>query len=294
MGLYLKHRLLHIILVAFVSASFAQNDSINKKLLYANLAFDAVAITGGYFVLNELWYKDYEQSDMHWFNDCNEWLQMDKLGHSFSTYHLSSLYTEQMRWSGLSDLKSAIIGTSLGFATISTIELLDARSEQWGASACDLTANAFGSALYLTQELLWAEQRLTMKFSYQATHFASYRPELLGSTFGEQLIKDYNGQTYWLSANVRSFTDVNWWPKWLNVAAGYGATGMLGGEENPSDLPHYDRVRQYYLSLDIDLRKIPVKSKFLKATLSVLNIIKIPMPTLEYSSGNWHGHYLFF
>jgi len=269
-------------------------DTVNTKLLYSNLAVNAVAITGSYFVLNELWYKDYPQTQMHWFNDCDEWLQMDKLGHSFASYQLSSLYTAQMSWSGISSKKAALIGSGLGFITISTIELLDSKSEHWGASVCDLTANIIGSSLFLTQELLWNEQRIIYKYSYHSTEFPNYRPEILGGTNAQRMLKDYNGQTYWLSTNIKSFVDIKWWPQYLNVALGYSATGMLGGKENPIDLPFYNRERQFLLSLDIDLKRIPVKSKFLKTLFSVLNIVKIPMPTIELRSGQLYGHYLYF
>jgi hypothetical protein len=231
---------------------------------------------------------------MHWFNDCDEWLQMDKLGHSFSTYHVSSIYTAQMSWAGLNNKKSALIGSALGFTTISVIEILDAKSEAWGASACDLTANFIGSALYLSQQLFWEDQRIRFKYSFHPTEFAELRPELLGTGFGQQMLKDYNGQTYWLSTNLRSFVDMRWWPKWLNLAVGYGATGMLGGKDNPPEFSAYNRERQFYLSFDIDLKRIPTKSKFLKAVFTAFNILKFPMPTIEFRSGKVYGHYLYF
>ena len=262
--------------------------------MYYSLAADAVIISGAYIGLNELWYKDYNQVDLHWFNDCKEWQGIDKLGHSFASYHVSSIYSAQMLWSGLDNKKSVIIGSGLGFITISTIELLDAKSEEWGASACDLVANFAGSAFYLTQQLAWQEERISFKYSFHQTELSEYRPEILGENFTQQLLKDYNGQTYWLSGNIRSFVDISWWPKCLNLALGYGATGMLGGENNPSNLPFYDREQQFYLSLDIDLNRIPVKSKFLKTIFSVINIVKIPMPTLELRSGKLYGHYLYF
>ena len=46
------------------------------------------------------------------------------------------------------------------------------------------------------------------------------------------MLKDYNGQTYWLSANLKSFFPGSNIPPWLNVAIGYGADGMFGGFEN--------------------------------------------------------------
>ena len=48
----------------------------------------------------------------------------------------------------------------------------------------------------------------------------------------ERMLKDYNGQTYWLSANLKSFFQGSNIPAWLNVAVGYGADGMFGGFEN--------------------------------------------------------------
>ncbi|MBX7053104.1 MAG: hypothetical protein K1X54_13800, partial [Flavobacteriales bacterium] len=39
-----------------------------------------------YYLLNDLWYKNYERTTLHFFNDNQEWLQMDKVGHSFTTY----------------------------------------------------------------------------------------------------------------------------------------------------------------------------------------------------------------
>ena len=284
-----------ILLFLFAVNSSAQvQDSLNRKRLYFSLAADAVIVTGVYIGLNELWYKDYERTGLHWFNDCNEWQGMDKLGHSFASYHVSSIYSAQMLWSGLGKKKSAILGSGLGFVTISIIELLDAKSEQWGASAYDLAANFVGSAFYLSQQLAWQEERISFKYSFHQTEFAQYRPELLGENYAQQILKDYNGQTYWLSANIRSFVPISWWPKYLNIAFGYGATGMLGAKSNPSYLPFYDREQHYYLSLDIDLNRIPVKSKFLKSIFSVINIVKIPMPTLELRSGKLYGHYLYF
>jgi hypothetical protein len=59
----------------------------------------------------------------------------------------------------------------------------------------DIIANASGTALFV----LWKEQRITPKFSFHTTQYAQYRPNVLGSSLAEQMLKDYNGQTYWLS-----------------------------------------------------------------------------------------------
>ena len=75
---------------------------------------------------------------------------------------------------------------------------------------------------------------------------------------------------------------------------GYGAEGMTGANDNP-DTVEFERHRQFYLSPDIDLRKIRTNKKGLKLALNILNFIKIPAPTLEYnSSGVTKFHWLYF
>lgn len=281
-------------LLSFLNGFGQNRDSLNTKKIWINSSVDLLAISGTYIALNQLWYKDYPSSSMHWFDDSEEWFQMDKMGHAFSSYHLSSLYSEQMAWSGINSKKASLIGSSLSFLTISSIELLDAKSVQWGASVSDLSANFFGAALYLSQDYFWEEQKLMFKYSYHNNSLSKYRSDLLGENFAQNLIKDYNGQTYWLSVNAKSFIQKQWVPNWLNIAIGYSANGMLGARRNPFDLPYNKRERQFFLSLDIDLRKIPVKSKVLRKLFNVLNIIKFPMPTLELSSGKIKGHYLYF
>jgi hypothetical protein len=115
----------------------------------------------------------------------------------------------------------------MGFAFLTAVEVLDGFSSEWGASSGD-NCKCFGTALFVSQELLWKEQRITPKFSFHTTQYAQYRPNVLGSSLAEQMLKDYNGQTYWLSVNLHSFYKGS---KSLNglIAIGYGANGMLTG-----------------------------------------------------------------
>lgn len=283
-----------ILLLVLSISSFAQ-DTLNKTRLKFFVAGNAAVYGTGVILINELWYKDYNRTNFHWFNDNDEWLQMDKLGHTYTSYYLSKVLTKGFTWTGLNSKKSAIYGSALGFMYISTIEVFDGFSEGWGASPGDLLANFAGSSIFLGQELLWKEQRIIPKFSFHTTDFPNYRPELLGSTIGEQIIKDYNGQTYWLSLNIKSLAQINKFPAWLNIAFGYGATGMTGGSENPENtVPNSDRIRQYYFSLDVDLNRVKTKSKVLKTVFSFINMVKVPFPTLQYSKSGFEFHPLYF
>ena len=118
---------------------------------------------------------------------------------------------------------------------------------------------------------------------------AKYRPNLLGDRVVENVFKDYNGQSYWLSINIASFLNAeSKFPKWLNIALGYGAEGMIGANENPSTIggeiiPYFDRYRKVLFSLDLDLSRIKTKSPVLKCLFKTFSIFKIPFPALEYN-----------
>lgn len=240
--------------------------------------------------LYSAWYKDYPQSGFHFFNDQGEWLYMDKCGHLASTYYLSLWNTLVFRNSGTERKKAATIGTLTAWGFMLGVEVMDGFSEEWGFSVHDIAANTIGAAAFLVQDRVWNEQRITFKFSVHPTEYAQYRPDLLGSTAAERILKDYNGQTYWLSANPRSFfKSSTWLPAWLNIATGYGAEGMLGARSNPADyngnpLPQYPRYAQFYIAPDIDLTRIKTKSPLVRTFTEIFGFLKFPAPTLEFNA----------
>ena len=246
--------------------------------------------------LNELWYKDHPSSKFHTLNDNNEWLQMDKIGHAFSSYQISKYGANILNWSGASKNDQLIYGSVLGFTFLSTVEVFDGFSQEWGFSWGDIAANTTGLSLFVGQELLWKEQRIAIKYSFHQTRFADKRPEKLGEGLFEELIKDYNGQTFWVSANLHSFFKGDKLPKWLNIAVGYGADGMLTGfnEYDNQLFMNQNRFRQYYLSLDIDLSRIKTNSHVLRSILDIFNVFKIPFPTLEFNKNGAVFHLFYY
>jgi uncharacterized protein YfiM (DUF2279 family) len=246
--------------------------------------------------LNSLWYNDYPRSKFHTIDDANEWKQMDKIGHVFSTYQLSKAGADLLNWSGVSKNNQLIYGSTLGLVFLTTVEVFDGFSSEWGFSWSDFGANAIGTTLYVGQELLWDEQRFVIKYSFHRTNFAPQRPNTLGNGLLEEALKDYNGQTYWLSFNLRSFFKDTKIPEWLNLAFGYGVEGMLSsrGESVDNLFTNQNQYRQFYLSFDVDLTRIKTESHVLKTIFSVLNVIKIPLPTVEFNSQNRPVFRLFY
>ncbi|MFN3918211.1 MAG: DUF2279 domain-containing protein [Flavobacteriales bacterium] len=265
-------------------------DSINSKKLWTvgggMLATQGITIAG----LNEVWYKNQPRSSFHFFNDNREWLQMDKAGHAYSAYQLARVANRTFLWAGMVEKKSALWGSLAGWASISTFEVLDGFSEAWGFSWGDIAANTLGAGLFLGQELAWREQRIQLKFSSSPTPIAAYRPNLLGNSYPERLLKDYNGQTYWLSFTPFKKENENKMPNWISVSLGYSAYGMTGGFDNYNVYCNGDpdcfalkRYRQLYLSLDVDWNRIKTGKKSLKTLFFLLNSIKIPFPAMEFS-----------
>jgi hypothetical protein len=277
-----------------------QSDTLNRKRLALVIVTEASLYAASIPGLYTLWYKDYPQSGFHFFNDNKEWLQMDKCGHVTSSYYLGLVGYSTLRWSGVQEKKAIWYGGLTGLLYLTTVETMDGFSKQWGASTGDMAANTLGAALFISQQLAWHEQKFVMKWSFHGSPYAKYNPGQMGNSFTKQMLKDYNGQTYWLSANISSLgLQHTRFPKWLNIAAGYGAEGMTGANSNPSEVngkpvPYSERYRQYYISPDIDLGRIPVKSKTLKLILNTIGFIKIPMPALEFNKDGVRFHTLYF
>lgn len=277
------------------------NDTLNKKrlntIIYTGVGLYSAALVTLYFA----WYKDSDLTSFHFFNDNANYLQLDKLGHSTTAYTLSYYSFESLKWAGVNNNKSAIYGGLMGFGAMTVIEILDGFSATYGSSWGDLIANGTGTGIFMVQQLTWKEQRFRIKYSYHPTQFADYNPNILGNNALQRTIKDYNGITYWLSGNIASFLPKeSHFPKWINVAVGYGGTGIIGATDNPEEIagkpiPHFDRTRQYYLSLDIDWTRINTHSKFLQFTFKLFSFIKLPFPTLEYNNkNNLVFHWIYF
>ena len=275
---------------------------LKPKRLAGVIAIEATLYAATMLGLNQLWYAKYAKSDFHFFDDSREWQQMDKIAHAMSASTISNICYYSYRWSGVKHTPAVLYAGAASLAYMTTIEILDGYSSGWGFSMADMTANIVGTSFFMTQQLLWKRQYLKMKMSYHPTMYAGLRPDLLGDNCVQRIFKDYNGMTFWLTMGSSVFVKkTSHFPRWIGLSFGYGADGMTGGFSNPDydndgkPLPHFDRNRQFYLSMDIDFSMVKTRSKVVRALLLVLNAIKIPFPTLEYNTkGQFKFHYLYF
>lgn len=298
----LARKVLFILALCLSLQSFGQNffvqaDTLNKDRLLWTSAGTAGIWAGSMIGLSQVWYSGYEKTGFHSFDDSKEWMQMDKTGHVFTAYHLSDKTFKLFRWTGLDRKKSAWIGAGIGWGYQFSFELLDAQSSGWGFSWSDVAANTAGSGLFLAQELIWHQQYLKLKFSYSPSGYAQYRPSVLGSTFTERLLKDYNGQTYWLSFSPGAIFPKSNIPQWIALSAGYSVNSKLVGHADFYQHPDgktFVAQREFALSLDVDVTKLPIKKVWLKKALSPFNVIKIPFPALVWRGNTCYGKWIYF
>ena len=235
-------------------------------------------------LLNSQWYSNNQTTPFHWFNDNHEWGGMDKLGHAHTCYQISRGGVAAMRATGFTSKQAAYWGGMSGVIFLTGIEYLDGKSQSWGASPGDLIANAFGGLLGTYQALKPESRNFCFKYSYARNPIAEVRPEMFGKSPVSRMLKDYNGQTYWLSVPISKK-----YP-FLLASVGYGINGYYGGGDNVfenaagvQDYSKFPRYSEFYASFDIDFTKVPTKSKFLKKTFFLMNYFKFPFPALEYS-----------
>jgi hypothetical protein len=295
---------------------FERSAVLNKPRIGMALGLTGASYIGLNFWWSKAWYSNYEKSKFQLFNDSKEWNQVDKIGHGFSAYLESTWSAQVFEWAGMKPKKAAWLGFGVAQMWQLAIEFQDAFSAKWGFSLSDVGANIAGAGWNVWQEYAWGEQRIWLKESAWPTNYPDSLKgranSLFGKSFAEGILKDYNSTTFWLSASIGSFIKKpdSKFPKWINVAFGYGAQNMYGGFENKwcadggaddliencppdkiIDRTDIQRIRQFYLSADIDWTRIPTKSKPLKTFFSILNIIKIPFPAVEFNTARqvkWH------
>ena len=279
-----------------------------KKRIKGMAIAQSTTYAVGMIGLYSAWYKDYPQGSFRFFNDVDEWKGMDKIGHAYSAYAESKASMELWRWTGISRKKRIWYGGLSGAAYQTVIEVLDGFSREWGWSWADFAANMAGSGMLIAQELAWDEQRIQFKWSFHKKRYGDAvlnerSNDIFGKSRAERFLKDYNGQTYWLSTSLKPFFPESRLPSWLQISVGTGIEGVFGArsniayDENGNTTfyqPQIDRYRQWYLAPDIDLTKIKTRKKGIKVALQVLNILKFPTPSLGYSKNGFNVNFLHF
>jgi hypothetical protein len=290
-----------IVMVLQTGAVETYSDSLihenRTKLMYLG-AGTATLYGGSMYALYQTWYSPYTSSKFHLFNDIDEWGGMDKVGHITTSYFIAQWIQSTQENIGLGNKNAPLRAVVVPFVFMTTIEVFDGFSQGWGFSVADFTANSIGLTSFYLQNRYWNDQRFLLKYSFNQSQYASVRPELLGNTLAEQMLKDYNSQTYWLSYPIKNLwpSKNNRIPSYLSLSLGYGIDGFVGARSNTwqgssgiVDLSTIKRQKEWYLSLDIDLKKIPIKGRAWQLFTSSIRWIKLPAPAISFRKDTGFG-----
>jgi uncharacterized protein YfiM (DUF2279 family) len=276
-----------------VSIAQGQSDSIERVKIRNIVLTESLIYSASMTGLGFLWYKDSKSQSFQFFNDNDQWLQMDKVGHIYAAYHITQLNYNLLKNAGLNKRQAMLFSSLSSTVMMLPIEIFDGYSEAYGASWGDALVNSIGAFLPY-QQFLFDDNYINPKYSFSRSPYADLRPNTLGSNYIEQSLKDYNGQTYWLSTDFNVFSKNNYFPEWLAFSVGYSGNEMVYGSPLQNQQNGYQSNRQWLLSLDMNLSKIEVEQQWLKTLLNIINRVKIPFPAIEWNGKDVVLHPLYF
>lgn len=237
-------------------------------------------VVGFHINQNNAWWKD-QSGDWHVVEDLEYARGLDKCGHFFNGYLMSSVCGDMLIECGFDRQTSTYIGAGMGLLYMTYVEVEDGFAANWGFSPTDAIANAFGAGYYLLQYHVPVLQNFTPRWSYVPVEWTG------GRTINERpktFIDDYNSTTFWLAANVNNLLPASaepYWPDWLMLSVGYGIRNYA--VVNPDGTP-VGVTRRFLIGLDYDWVKIIPESEIgvLNYVRQLMNILRLPGPTLEF------------
>ena len=150
-------------------------DSFHNGRVWTCALAGTAIYTGFSIALYESWYKNYELTGFHTFNDWGEWRDMDKMGHLFTAAMESRLAFGGAVWTGMDRRKAMWTGAAVGTLLQTTIEVMDGFSAKWGFSWGDVAFNTLGTGVFVAQEMLFNFRALPSSSSVMCVFMAASR-----------------------------------------------------------------------------------------------------------------------
>jgi hypothetical protein len=248
----------------------------------------------GFKYVDRAWYQGKKLDHIRWLHDWSgeTYLHLDKGGHFLGGFFLAQTLTDAYAWSGFGARPAALLGTLTSWAALLEIEMRDAYFDQWGFSIPDFAANTLGASVPLVHALFPSLRVVRFKFSYHPSRLYLERRERAAPPerpHTDHLIDDYEGMTFWMTIGVNPLLRGRaeaWWPDFLGLALGYGATGLHGSNVKSrgrfrryQDLP--DARPEIFLALDADARFLPGQHPLWQYLKEQFNWLHLPSPAVR-------------
>jgi hypothetical protein len=257
------------------TTAFAQADSLSTTdYILPSIVPAAVIGLALYNNYQDFW-RNIEKVPFHISNDPPYAMHNDKLGHAFYTALTADMTKLAYTEAGIQRKTAAWIGAATSLLAQTLVEIGDGfhgNKPYFGFSPGDEAADIFGAAFSLMKEYAPAINRFDYKMGLWPS--SAYKEGAYSN-----IINDDESEFFWLSYQIYHHLP-DGYPKWLNVAIGYGVQNL----EQVRFLP--DRTSsipksQLFFGLDINLKGIPIEGKAWEIISGLLDHIRIPFPALQ-------------
>lgn len=237
-------------------------------------------IVGLHIYQRNAWWPEGDSAEFHVQEDLEYARGLDKLGHIYTSYVMSTFCGDVLMECGLDQTAAMWTGAGMGFAYLMYVEVQDGYAKEWGFSPSDAVADFVGAAYYAAQYQIPFLQNFTPRWSYVPASWVGYP---VSNNRQKIFIDDYNSTTFWLACNVNNLLPNDaaaYWPDWLMFSVGYGIKNYDVVDANGIPV---GVTRRYLFGLDYDWVKIIPESKVgvVNYLRQALNYIRLPGPTLE-------------
>jgi len=150
-----------LFLALYANAQGTDSLHVRKVVTHTTLSSSAA---GSIVALNQVWYAPYATGKFHFFNDSEQWMQMDKFGHAFTGYLITNELNRVHHWAA--GKRQPWVGALYAISYLSALEIMDGFSSGWGFSGSDMLANGVGVGLAFSQDHFFNRQVILPKFSF--------------------------------------------------------------------------------------------------------------------------------
>ncbi|HLP17316.1 MAG TPA: DUF2279 domain-containing protein [Bacteroidota bacterium] len=226
------------------------------------------------------WREDYQYKPHKFRFENDGWFEngnrgVDKTGHFFTSYLYFHTFYDLMKWADYSESASLWTALAVPAAHAISVELCDGFSK-YSFSAYDLIANFLGMGYAYAQIKHPYLNNFNIKWSYYPTSGGNAP----SSTHG--FAEDYSGHTYWVSVNMQGVLPeavAQYWPKYLNLAVGYGASNVSHNENNTL------AKNKFAFALDYNLSAIDIANDTWSMLLRFADKFHYPAPGIKVYTG---------
>lgn len=192
----------------------------------------------------------------------------NKFSHFYSVNLLGHLFSGAYEAAGMQALGSTWYSSLSALAYMSYIEIENGTHKNNGFSFSNYSADILGTAFYIGQYYIPELKSFMPKMSFNPAKRLSGK--------GKIVFDDYGAQKYWLSVRIKNYlpeTVSEFWPSFINIAAGAGLRG--------NTVPENRAPMELYIALDLDAEKLPLYGPFWQFVKNTLNYFHFPMPGLR-------------